>query len=82
MCIFMGYSESHYGYRCLHMPTNKIYIIHHVVFDEKRFPFAEISSYNIGPINCSRQCFSSLQVMPLDVSTTAVSHPWDQPIRQ
>ena len=39
-CIFLGYSDKHKGYYCLHFSTGKIYISRHVVFDEKFFPFA------------------------------------------
>lgn len=25
-CVFMGYSPTHKGYRCLHLPTGRVYI--------------------------------------------------------
>lgn len=43
-CVFIGYSPSHKGYKCLHLPTGRIYISRHVVFDETTFPFASASS--------------------------------------
>jgi transposase InsO family protein len=36
-CIFLGYSDKHNGYRCLHISIGRIYISRHVVFDEKFF---------------------------------------------
>jgi hypothetical protein len=42
-CIFMGYSSLHKGYYCLHLPTNKIYVSHHVIFNESVYPFATFS---------------------------------------
>jgi histone deacetylase 1/2 len=33
-CVFLGYSSTHKGYKCLHIPTNRIYISRDVVFDE------------------------------------------------
>jgi hypothetical protein len=38
-CIFLGYS--HAGYRCLDPLTEKVYLSHHVVFDENSFPAKE-----------------------------------------
>ncbi|KAJ4760135.1 hypothetical protein LUZ62_070510 [Rhynchospora pubera] len=38
-CVFIGYSTTQKGYRCLHIPTNKIYVSRHVQFDELSFPF-------------------------------------------
>jgi histone deacetylase 1/2 len=43
-CVFLGYSSTHKGYKCLHIPTNRIYISHDVVFDEQVFPFADAAS--------------------------------------
>jgi hypothetical protein len=40
MCVFLGYSAMHKGYRCLDRRTGCIYISHHVIFDEAVFPFA------------------------------------------
>jgi hypothetical protein len=39
-CVFLGYSNMHKGYKCLHIPTNRVYTSRDVVFDEKLFPFA------------------------------------------
>lgn len=38
-CLFLGYAITQKGYRCLHLPTNKLYISRHVRFDETFFPF-------------------------------------------
>ena len=37
-CIFLGYSNSYKGYKCV-SSTGQIYISRHVVFNEKEFPF-------------------------------------------
>jgi histone deacetylase 1/2 len=31
-CVFLGYSSLHKGYKCLHVPTNRVYISRDVVF--------------------------------------------------
>jgi Reverse transcriptase (RNA-dependent DNA polymerase)/gag-polypeptide of LTR copia-type/Integrase core domain/GAG-pre-integrase domain len=38
-CVFLGYALSQKGYKCLHLPTNKLYISRNVQFDETSFPF-------------------------------------------
>lgn len=39
-CVFVGYSVSDKGYRCLDRATGRVYISRHVVFNEDVFPFA------------------------------------------
>jgi hypothetical protein len=43
-CVFLGYSLIHKGYKCLHLPSNRLYISRDVVFDENTFPFHKYSS--------------------------------------
>ncbi|KAJ4816146.1 hypothetical protein LUZ62_028712 [Rhynchospora pubera] len=41
-CVFLGYAKSQKGYRCLHLPTNKVYVSRHVQFDETNYPFKQL----------------------------------------
>jgi hypothetical protein len=43
-CIFIGYSKQHTGYKCLHLSSGRVYIARHVIFNEKSFPFTQVSS--------------------------------------
>ena len=40
-CVFLGYSSSHLGYRCLDLSSKRLYISCHVRFNEHLFPFLE-----------------------------------------
>jgi len=40
-CVFLGYSSSHLGYRCLDFTSQRIYVSRHVHFYEGVFPFTE-----------------------------------------
>jgi hypothetical protein len=46
-CVFLGYSPSHKGYRCLHLPTNRLYISRNVIFYETQFPFSAFASNSV-----------------------------------
>ena len=41
LCVFLSYSSSHLGCRCLNLSSNHIYISHHVWFYEQSFLFLE-----------------------------------------
>jgi histone deacetylase 1/2 len=43
-CVFLGDSSIHKGYKCLHIPTNRIYISRDIMFDEHVFPFVDTST--------------------------------------
>lgn len=43
-CVFIGYSSTHKGFRCLDPSTNRICITRHARFDEASFPFKGITT--------------------------------------
>jgi len=38
-CVFLGYSMSHHGFRCLDHSTNHVFISRYAIFDELNYPF-------------------------------------------
>ena len=49
-CVFLGYNPLHKGSKCLHIPTNRVYISRDVVFDETVFPFSTLTSPTDTPV--------------------------------
>jgi hypothetical protein len=41
-CVFLGYSPIHKGFKCLNIPTGRVYISMGVIFDKNIFPFANL----------------------------------------
>jgi len=41
-CVFLGYSNSHKGFKCLDPSVGRVYISRDIVFDENVFPFSEL----------------------------------------
>jgi Reverse transcriptase (RNA-dependent DNA polymerase) len=42
-CVFIGYGINQKGYKCLHVPTGRIYMSRNVQFIEDEFPFVKSS---------------------------------------
>jgi hypothetical protein len=42
--VFIGYSPIHKGFKCLDVPTGRVYISRDVIFDENVFPIAKLHS--------------------------------------
>jgi histone deacetylase 1/2 len=49
-CVFLGYSPLYKGYKCLHVPSNRVYISRDVIFDEHVFPFSNLPSLELSAI--------------------------------
>ena len=82
--VFLGYSSSHLGYRCLDSASQRIYVSRHVCFHENVFPFADSeqlarpsatsSQLTICP-TCSPPTISPLQNFPSAALPHLQHHP-------
>jgi hypothetical protein len=77
LCTFIGYSPSHRGYKCLHLPTGRIYISRNVIFDESVFPFkASFPSLTTRPTNSHNILYPpSLETLPTPSPTLDAKTP-------
>ena len=48
--MFLSYSSSHLGYRCLDLESHRIYVSRHVHFHENVFPFAKSEHVTSSPV--------------------------------
>ncbi|KAL8167075.1 hypothetical protein V2J09_008574, partial [Rumex salicifolius] len=48
-CIFIGYNSKHKGYICFHVPTSRVYISRHVIFDEAVSAYPSHSCPKVSP---------------------------------
>lgn len=57
-CVFVGYSNTHKGFKCLDPSEGRIYISRDVVFDETVFPLVDLHP------NAGARLRAKLQVLP------------------
>ena len=70
-CIFLGYSLIHKSYKCLHLPSNRVYISGDVLFDETHFLFVDKSDSSLTQLASSSDTVS-FQVQPSTGTRSAV----------
>ena len=75
LCLFLGYSPLHKRYKCLHLPSNRVYISRDVVFNENSFPYTSASPTSSLSPNIFVQVFNnpSPLLIPHDYQPTATS---------
>lgn len=62
-CVFLGYSSLHKGFKCLDIPTGRVYVSRDVIFDENIFPFSTLHS-NAGARLRSEIALLSSSLLP------------------
>jgi len=80
-CVFLGYSSSHLGYRCLDLESDRIYVSCHVRFHENIFPFAKSEQVTSSPVPPTPPTYlPSLHPPPSFQPTTYQTSPNHNPI--
>jgi hypothetical protein len=79
LCVFLGYSSDHKGYRCLDLHSNRIIISRHVVFDESLFPFSEMSTSPSDPATLDFLDDDDTPTMPPRPSVVVAGTPTGAP---
>ncbi|KAM1674306.1 hypothetical protein ACFX15_039401 [Malus domestica] len=80
MCVFIGYSLAHKGYRCLDPFTNRVYLSRHVHFDEQTFPFHDPYLFKSSPLNTTKVYSPFSLTFPNVFSFTPPHSPIPPPI--
>jgi len=67
-CLFLGYSTSHKGYKCL-SPNGKLYVSKDVIFNELKYPYNDLFPPLSNSVTSSKSDFLPTAHIPL-VSTS------------
>ena len=80
-CVFLGYSSSHLGYRCLDLESHRIYVSRHVRFHETIFPFEKSEQVTSSLVPPTPPTYlPSLNPPPCFLPTTPQLAPPNNPI--
>jgi len=79
--VFLGYSSSHLGYRCLDLKSHRIFVSRHVRFHETIFPFEKSEQVTSSPVPPTPPTYlPSLNSPPCFPPTTSHPAPPNNPI--
>jgi len=70
-CVFLGYATKYKGYLCYHVPTMRMFVSRHVIFDEHQFPYSDLVSTPSNTIQSSP--LSSCPVTIINTKNSIVS---------
>ena len=75
-CVFIGYSNEHKGYRCLHS-SGRVYIAKSVVFNESSYPYQHGFPDSTKATKCNCESFTS--PIPLPFLSQYIEQPYTSP---
>jgi len=71
-CVFLGYSNKYKGYLCYHVPTLRLYVSRHVIFDETQFPYPASSSSSLTTQSSPSSASSTCPVLLVNTKNTVI----------
>jgi len=74
-CVFLGYSSSHLGYRCLDLLSSCMYIARHVKFNENTFSFACSEQTTPLPSPSLQTTLPALTLFPTPMTSPSALSP-------
>jgi histone deacetylase 1/2 len=72
-CVFLGYSNKYKGYLCFHVPTMRLYVSRHVIFDETQFPYPESSPSLLTTQSSPSSASSTCPVLLVNTENTVIT---------
>jgi hypothetical protein len=72
--MFLGYATKYKGYLCYHVPTMRMFVSRHVIFDEHQFPYSDLVSTPSNTPQSTPSCpLSSCPVPIVNTENSIVS---------
>jgi histone deacetylase 1/2 len=72
-CVFLGYSHKYKGYLCYHVPTLRLYVSRHVIFEETQFPYPESSPSLLTTQPLPSSASSTCPVLLVNTENTVIT---------
>lgn len=73
--MFIGYATKYKGYMCYHVPTQRVFVSRHVIFDEQHFPYTDLLATHSTTLASPQTHHSSHGPVPMVSSENIIVSP-------
>jgi hypothetical protein len=70
--VFLSYDIKYKGYLCYHVPTLRLFVSRHVIFDETQFPYPEFSQSSLTAQSSPSSASSTCHVLLVNTENTVI----------